>query len=255
MQSKLFLLALSSLSIISGNSQVRQQANLLSSTNSLRCTSTSTTTASCTSTSSSSPDAQSSPSLAPDKFPWRDRTQSGSSTNSDRSTDSTAQDERIDGSSGKTSSSDQSSPSSPNEESNSSTSGSDRSIADIEQQVHQQINQYRAEKKLPVLTLNESISEQARKHSQDMASGAVVFGHDGFTERARAIANVITYSKTAENVAYNKGYADVAKQAVQGWLSSTGHRQNIDGEYNLTGIGVAKNAKGEYYFTQIFIRN
>jgi uncharacterized protein YkwD len=27
----------------------------------------------------------------------------------------------------------------------------------------------------------------------------------------------------------------------------------MEGNYNLTGIGVAKNAEGEYYFTQLFI--
>lgn len=112
MQSKLFLLALSSLAIISGDSQVRQQANLRISTTSVSCTSTSSTRAICTSTSSSSPDAQTSPSLAPNESPWRDHTE-GSFTNSDRPADSTTQNERIDGDnggSGLTSSPDQSSP-------------------------------------------------------------------------------------------------------------------------------------------------
>ncbi len=129
------------------------------------------------------------------------------------------------------------------------------SLASIEQAVHAQINQYRASKGLAALTLNERISQQARTHSQNMASGAVTFGHDGFTERVQAIAKIIPYKGAAENVAYNKGYADPAKQAVQGWLKSPGHRQNIEGNYNQTGIGVAKNAKGEYYFNQIFIRS
>lgn len=128
------------------------------------------------------------------------------------------------------------------------------SLASIEQAVHAQINQYRASKGLAPLTLDERISQQARTHSQNMGSGAVAFSHDGFTGRVQAIAKVIPYRGAAENVAYNKGYGDPAKQAFQGWLNSTGHRQNIEGNYNLTGIGVVKNAKGEYYFTQIFIR-
>lgn len=129
------------------------------------------------------------------------------------------------------------------------------SLASIEQAVHAQINQYRASKGLAPLTLNETISQQARTHSQNMASGAVAFSHDGFSSRVQAISKVIPYSGSAENVAYNQGYSDPATQAVKGWLNSTGHRQNIEGNYNLTGISVAKNAKGEYYFTQIFIRN
>lgn len=124
----------------------------------------------------------------------------------------------------------------------------------LEQSVHQQINQYRQEHKLPPLTLDPRISEQARAHSQAMASGKVPFGHQGFEQRVAAINRVIPYRASAENVAFNLGYSNPVQQAVQGWIKSPGHRINIEGEYNLTGIGVVKNAKGEYYFTQIFIR-
>lgn len=71
------------------------------------------------------------------------------------------------------------------------------------------------------------------------------------TERVQAIA--IPYRAAAENVAYNRGYTDPVAKAVEGWLNSSGHRRNIEGNYNLTGIGVAKNSQGAYYFTQIFI--
>lgn len=127
-------------------------------------------------------------------------------------------------------------------------------LASIEKAVHTQVNQYRASQGLPALTLDSRISEQARLHSQNMASGAVPFGHDGFQQRIQAIAKVIPYSAAAENVAYNQGYSDPATQAVQGWLKSPGHLANIKGNYGLTGIGVAKKANGAYYFTQIFIR-
>ena len=124
----------------------------------------------------------------------------------------------------------------------------------MEQSVYQQINQYRKSRKLPPLTVDAQIAQQARNHSQAMANGRVPFSHDGFDKRVKVIAQAIPYSSAAENVAYNKGVADPGKQAVQGWLKSTGHRQNIEGNFDLTGIGIAKNAKGEYYFTQIFIK-
>jgi uncharacterized protein YkwD len=54
-------------------------------------------------------------------------------------------------------------------------------------------------------------------------------------------------------VAFNQGHRDPAAVAVQGWLESPGHRENIEGPYELTGVGVASNAKGEVYFTQIFV--
>lgn len=124
----------------------------------------------------------------------------------------------------------------------------------LEQSTHQQINQYRQSRKLPLLTLDPRISEQARVHSQAMASGRVPFSHQGFDQRIQAISRVISYRGVAENVAYNQGYGNPDRQAVQGWLKSEGHRTNIQGQYNLTGIGIAKNVKGEYYFTQIFLR-
>jgi uncharacterized protein YkwD len=124
----------------------------------------------------------------------------------------------------------------------------------LEQSIHQQINQYRQSHKLPPLILDPRISEQARTHSQAMASGKVPFSHQGFEQRVGAIRRVIPDRAAAENVAFNKGYSNPGQQAVQGWIKSPGHRTNIEGDYSLTGIGIAKNAKGEYYFTQIFIR-
>ena len=123
----------------------------------------------------------------------------------------------------------------------------------MEQAVLQQINEYRRQKSLPVLTLNATISRQARSHSQDMAQSRVL-SHDGFNTRIQTIGKTIAYRAAAENVAFNMGFAKPDQQAVQGWIKSTGHRQNIEGNYRLTGIGVAKNTQGEYYFTQIFIR-
>lgn len=126
--------------------------------------------------------------------------------------------------------------------------------AALEQSVYQQINQYRRTRNLPPLTLDSRMSNEARLHSQAMASGRVPFSHEGFQQRGDRLNQVIPYRSVAENVAYNQGYSDPGEQAVQGWIKSTGHRENIEGQYNLTGVGIAKNAKGEYYFTQIFIQ-
>lgn len=127
------------------------------------------------------------------------------------------------------------------------------SVDAIEKAVYNQVNQYRASKGLPPLAVNIRMSEQARIHSQNMASGKVPFGHQGFQQRVTTVA--IAYSSAAENVAYNQGYSDPTTAAVQGWINSPGHRQNMEGNFNLTGIGVATNAKGQYYFTQMFIRS
>jgi uncharacterized protein YkwD len=63
----------------------------------------------------------------------------------------------------------------------------------------------------------------------------------------------MSFKRSAENVASNKGHDQPALQAVEGWLASRRHRSNIEGPYDLTGVGVARNAAGEVYFTQMFV--
>ncbi|MDY6940555.1 MAG: CAP domain-containing protein [Cyanobacteriota bacterium] len=128
-------------------------------------------------------------------------------------------------------------------------------IADIEESIHGKVNQYRQSQGLPTLTLDPQMSEIAREHSANMAAGTVEFSHDGFEDRAEKLGEFVSLRGVAENVAYNQGYSDPATQAFEGWLESPGHLENIEGDYNLTGIGVAQNDRGEYYFTQLFVRS
>lgn len=127
------------------------------------------------------------------------------------------------------------------------------SIAALERSVLQKINQFRQQKGLSSLSLNAAITRQARQHSKDMASCRIL-SHDGFEGRVRTISLKVSYRAAAENVAYNQGFRDPVGQAVNGWLKSSGHFQNIVGNYNMTGIGIAQNAQGSLYFTQIFIK-
>ncbi|WP_254173358.1 CAP domain-containing protein [Planktothrix pseudagardhii] len=127
-------------------------------------------------------------------------------------------------------------------------------LAQLELSVHQQVNNYRASKNLPPLKLDPQISEQCRIHSQLMANGQVPFGHGGSKARFQAVRQVVRWQEIAENVAFNSGYVDPGKQAVKGWIESPGHQRNMVGNYELTGVGIVRNAKGEYYFTQIFVR-
>lgn len=124
----------------------------------------------------------------------------------------------------------------------------------LEKSIHEQVNEYRRSQNLPPLKLDSNIIAVARAHSQAMASGRTTFSHDGFEQRVEEISRQIDYRSAGENLAYNFGYQDPGKQAVIGWIKSPGHRKNMEGNFDLTGIGVAQNAKGEYYFTQLFIR-
>jgi hypothetical protein len=123
-----------------------------------------------------------------------------------------------------------------------------------ERSVHAQVNAHRLGIGKKALSWSESVAEICRRHSQDMAEGKVAFGHDGFSDRAAAIDPIIGWSSVAENVAYNQGYADPAGSAVTGLLNSPGHRANIEGDFDTTGIGVAVTPNGRYYFTQIFVK-
>lgn len=127
-------------------------------------------------------------------------------------------------------------------------------VAAIEKSVHRQINQYRKKKGLAPLKLNGKISAIARGHSKRMADKKVGFGHNGSSSRYNKISKIVKYRGVAENVAYNMGYKNPGKNAVRGWIKSPGHNRNMVGKYQVTGIGVAKNSKGEYYFTQLFVR-
>jgi uncharacterized protein YkwD len=126
-------------------------------------------------------------------------------------------------------------------------------LATLERSVFQKINQYRQQKGLSSLSMNSTITQQARQHSQSMANSRVL-SHNGFSGRVQTIRGSIPLRAAAENVAFNRGFSDPVSQAVDGWIKSPGHLQNIMGNFNLTGVGVARNNQGEFYFTQIFIR-
>ena len=101
--------------------------------------------------------------------------------------------------------------------------------------------------------MDSRLTKQARAHSRNMAAGDVSFGHDGFEGRIEQSG--IRLSAAAENVGTNLGMDHPARHAVQAWLKSPGHRTNIEGHYNLTGIGVARARDGSWFFTQIFVKS
>lgn len=114
------------------------------------------------------------------------------------------------------------------------------------------INEYRQQHGLPKLTMDNHLVREAKQHSNDMASHRMPFGHQDFTKRiARLHKQIKNSGAGAENVAYN--YKD-ARTVVQQWVRSPGHQRNIVGNYNLTGIGIARDRLGRIYYTQIFLR-
>lgn len=123
---------------------------------------------------------------------------------------------------------------------------------ELEGRILELINSYRSSLHLPPLHVRPLLTEQARKHSRAMASRDVPVVHTGFEERIAIVSKSLPVRGAAENVASNQGFSDPAAAAFEGWLRSPGHMENMKGHFNVTGIGVARDSLGTYYFTQIF---
>ena len=126
---------------------------------------------------------------------------------------------------------------------------------DLEHYVHELVNGHRATLGLTPLALIPEISDIARVHSRDMATGRVARAHAGADARAEKISNSIPCRGFGENVAAinQGGEGGEGAAAVSGWLQSPGHRRNIEGSYDLAGIGIARSEDGTYFFTQLFV--
>jgi uncharacterized protein YkwD len=121
----------------------------------------------------------------------------------------------------------------------------DISLEHMDVEILWYVNRYRESKKLRALEMNKTESSIALQHSRNMASGKTPFGHEGLDARAKQIRKKIGHINTAgENVAYGRMSA---KEVVEGWLNSPGHRRNIEGDFTLTGIGCAEDKRGVIY--------
>ena len=125
-----------------------------------------------------------------------------------------------------------------------------------EERLLDRINRLRTEQGLSALVPDARLAEVARDFSCRMARDDA-FGHvspTGQTFMDRVLAAGRDYRSAAENVAKNVNAKNPVERAVQGWMKSPGHRDNIlSREFTVTGIGVC--ARGAaFYFTQIFLR-
>ncbi len=128
---------------------------------------------------------------------------------------------------------------------------SDEGGSTMEEQILYYTNRFRASKGLKPLQLDSYCSQQAARHSRDMADGSTGFGHEGFEDRVANISKKMgRVGAAAENVAYGTLSAEAV---VDGWIKSPGHRKNMLGDYNLIGIGSARNGRLTF-FTQVFIK-
>jgi uncharacterized protein YkwD len=130
----------------------------------------------------------------------------------------------------------------------------DRAVLEVETEAA--INDARVEHGLARLVRSPELAAVARAHSEDMAKRGF-FAHrtpEGLGPSDRAKAMGIRYERLAENIAVNLGADDPVGVAVQGWLESQHHRDNLmNAAFVLTGVGIAETEDGELYFTQLFL--
>ena len=127
-----------------------------------------------------------------------------------------------------------------------------------ERRAFELINAERQRRGLHPLVMDGALARIARQHSDDMARGRYLSHTDsnGLDLRGRADAlGLRNWKAIAENIAYNQGYSDPTAFAVERWMISTQHRENVlNDEYTHAGVGVVRASDGTYYFTQVFMR-
>lgn len=131
---------------------------------------------------------------------------------------------------------------------------SNKELGEWEERLVKLINQIRHKHGLGDLKMNKILSDPARTHSSNMAAGKVEFGHEGFKDRTKAIFKLRKHNSVGENVAYNYRYTDPVQVAIDDWMGSPGHKENILGDYDETGVGIVFSKEGRCYFTQLFAR-
>ena len=111
------------------------------------------------------------------------------------------------------------------------------------------VNAHRAARGCPALVWLQPAADAAQAHSADMARRNY-FDHvspEGTQPWDRLAARGVRYQRMAENIAWTPDQS--ARQTLQGWIASPGHRANLDNcAFTHHGIGM-QNA----YWTHVFV--
>lgn len=130
----------------------------------------------------------------------------------------------------------------------------DQTIVGMEDEVIRLVNIERAKAGLQALTKNWQLCRVARYKSQDMIDKKY-FSHTSPTYGSpfTMMQNFgIRFSSAGENIAYGQR---TPQEVMNAWMNSSGHRANIlSPSYTQIGVGLAKDANGVCYWTQMFIK-
>jgi uncharacterized protein YkwD len=131
-------------------------------------------------------------------------------------------------------------------------------VWDLEKLAFGLINQKRAEIGLEPLAWSDEVAKIARLHSENMVKFNF-FSHrgvDGKMVDGRADSlGISKWAAMGENIAFNRGFKNPIETAVEKWMLSEGHRENLlSGRWKESAIGIAVTDDGTFYFTQVFLK-
>lgn len=134
---------------------------------------------------------------------------------------------------------------------------SSTSAFNLERRAFELINRQRALMGLESLAWSDDAAKIARLHSENMANYNF-FSHtglDGSMVNDRAdFFGVSKWRAIGENIAFNQGFENPAEFAVERWMQSSKHRDNLlNSRWRESGIGIAVTGDGTYYFTEVFL--
>lgn len=125
--------------------------------------------------------------------------------------------------------------------------------ASVSQSILDLTNRARRQAQQGSLSLDSKLSAAAQRHADDLARGAQFShqGSDGSTLVDRVKGSGYAYWTIGENI-YYRSPNNSPDEAVQGWLRSPGHRNNmLNGTFTQLGVGYATSGDRHYY-VQVF---
>jgi len=125
-----------------------------------------------------------------------------------------------------------------------------------EQTLLKLLNEERTKAHLPVLKPHPLLFKAARTHAKNMAKQRKM-EHvlDGKKPAQRVEAAGYNWGKVSENIAMAEDGEPPLTAIVKDWMESKTHRENLlDKKVSETGLGIARNDKGEIYYAQVFAR-
>ena len=118
------------------------------------------------------------------------------------------------------------------------------------------LNKERVKKDLPALRPHPLLFKAARAHAKNMAKQRKMeheLDRKGPPQRVEAAG--YNWGKVSENIAMAEDGEPPLAAIVKQWMESQTHRENLlDKKVSETGLGIARNDKGEIYYAQVFAR-